>query len=140
MLRRARLIANTWRGFAHPASMSAPKAGGTDASKPLGPWRVERWFSDSESGTRANLFALLIVVALGLFLVVKAESRSPTSNDALYLYGVAVTSIVLLQMAIAFSRYRDPACVALVDLAERAPDWRSSGPLVACLVAVHNEE
>jgi len=120
--------------------MSALKAGGTAASKPLGPWRVESWFGDSESGTRANLFALLIVVALGLFLVVKAESRSPTSNDALYLYGVAVTSIVLLQMAIAFSRYRDPACVALVDLAERAPDWRMSGPLVACLVAVHNEE
>ena len=89
--------------------------------------------------SRANLFSLVIILGLGSFLVAKAEYRSPTSNDALYLYGVAVTSIVLLQMAVAFLRYRDPAVTALATLAG-IPGWERITPPVACLVAVHNDD
>ncbi len=89
---------------------------------------------------RRNLFALAILGSLGLFLGAKAHVRSPTSNDALYLYGVAVTSIVVLQMAVAFGRYKDHAAAAIAALDMPGWDWRKAGPEVACLVAVHNDE
>lgn len=81
-----------------------------------------------------NLVAITILISLGLFLAAKAEFRSPTSNDALYAYGVTVTTVVLVQMTIAFTRYRDPALKATVDAASLEE------PLVSCIVAVHNEE
>jgi cellulose synthase/poly-beta-1,6-N-acetylglucosamine synthase-like glycosyltransferase len=82
----------------------------------------------------------VIVFALALFLAAKAETRSPTSNDALFLYGITVTTIVLMQMAVAFTRYRDPARSAIATLMLERPDWSERGPLVTCLVAVHNDE
>jgi cellulose synthase/poly-beta-1,6-N-acetylglucosamine synthase-like glycosyltransferase len=88
-------------------------------------------------GGRANAFALVILLGLGLFLAAKVEFRSRTSNDVLYLYGITVTSIVLAQMAIAFGRYRDLAAQAHGALHEGLPD--TAWPLVSCIVAVHNE-
>jgi cellulose synthase/poly-beta-1,6-N-acetylglucosamine synthase-like glycosyltransferase len=86
--------------------------------------------------SHVNFVGLLIIGTLTLFLAAKAEFRSPTSNDALYLYGVTVTSMVLLQMVVAFTRYRDPSLRHPGSL-EAGP---TSGELVSCLVAVHNEE
>jgi cellulose synthase/poly-beta-1,6-N-acetylglucosamine synthase-like glycosyltransferase len=83
--------------------------------------------------TRANGLALFVVLSLGVFLYAKAEFREPTSSTVFYLYGVTVTSLVLVQMAIAFGRYRDLA----VDAAS-LPVF--DPPLVSCIVAVHNEE
>jgi len=92
--------------------------------------------SGLHAGMRANALALFVILSLAVFLVAKAEFRTATSSAAFYLYGVTVTSIVLVQMTIAFSRYRDLA-VAAVD-AYGFPTFAS--PLVSCLVAVHNEE
>jgi cellulose synthase/poly-beta-1,6-N-acetylglucosamine synthase-like glycosyltransferase len=93
--------------------------------------------SGLNAGPRANAFALTIIFALGIFLAAKAEFRSDTSNDALYLYGVTVTSIVLFQMAVAFGRYRDLGNVTPSTLAAVAS--APNAPLVTCLVAVHND-
>ena len=80
----------------------------------------------------------MIVLALGLFLAAKAEFRSETSNDFLYLYGISVTSIVLVQMAVAFGRYRDFGIAS--PSAISAAGTASSAPFVSCIVAVHNDE
>ena len=92
-----------------------------------------------DGGRRANALALTILIGLSLFLFAKAEFRSQTSNDVLYLYGVAVTSIVLVQMVIAFGRYRDlagpPGTAVALPASRSDTDW----PLVSCIVAVHNE-
>jgi cellulose synthase/poly-beta-1,6-N-acetylglucosamine synthase-like glycosyltransferase len=93
--------------------------------------------SGLHEGRRANAFALAIVIGLGLFLAAKAEFRSDTSNDAFYLYGIAVTSIVLVQMAVAFGRYRDLAVASPSVLATAGSTEASS--LVTCILAVHNE-
>ena len=70
---------------------------------------------------------------------VKIEFKNPSSNDAFYAYGIAVTAVITVTMTVAFACYRDPAVVARMRLAmspRPAPDL----PLVSCIVAVHNEE
>jgi len=81
---------------------------------------------------RSRLSALVILVALALFLFVKLEFRLPHSNIALYAYGVTVTSMVLMQMFFAMTRYK--------DLSMEAASLDSGRPPVSCIVAVHNEE
>ncbi len=96
------------------------------------------------SGARARLhgLALVAVLALLLLLAVKIEFKNPNSNFAFYAYGIAVTTVILLTMAVSFGRYRDQALVARTtrpDLDLRA-GLRSDWPLVSCIVAVHNEQ
>jgi cellulose synthase/poly-beta-1,6-N-acetylglucosamine synthase-like glycosyltransferase len=83
-----------------------------------------------------RLIGLLILVALSLFLFVKLEFRLKNADTALYAYGVAVTAVVLIQMAFAILRYKD---LALAEPHEsdrvESPDAR----VVSCMVAVHNE-
>lgn len=81
---------------------------------------------------RARASALVILVTLGVFLLVKAGFRLPHSNFALFTYGVTVTSMVLMQMFFAMTRYK--------DLALGGPALVSARPTVSCIVAVHNEE
>ena len=77
----------------------------------------------------------MILGALSIFLLAKLEFRMPHSNTGLYAYGVTVTAVVLVQMAVSMLVYRDPAL-------EPAFGGETSGrrPLVSCMVAVHNEE
>jgi cellulose synthase/poly-beta-1,6-N-acetylglucosamine synthase-like glycosyltransferase len=80
---------------------------------------------------------LFVLLGLALFLVAKAEVHSSsTSNALLYGYGVTVTSAVLVQMFIAFHRYRDPA----VSEVENGELSTCQLPRVSCVVAVHNEQ
>jgi cellulose synthase/poly-beta-1,6-N-acetylglucosamine synthase-like glycosyltransferase len=80
----------------------------------------------------------LILLSLLVFLIAKAEFNSANSDIFFYSYGLAVTSVVLLQMTIAFIFYRDPYFEALK--AERRQPVGTAWPLVSCLVAVHNDE
>lgn len=92
---------------------------------------------------RSRGAALMILIALALFLFVKLEFRLPHSNAALFGYGVTVTAMVLMQMYFAMTRYRDLAVVDSVQSGKPpAPGPQSScrRPPVSCIVAVHNEE
>jgi cellulose synthase/poly-beta-1,6-N-acetylglucosamine synthase-like glycosyltransferase len=92
----------------------------------------------------------LILAMLGAFLLTKIIFRLPDSNAALYVYGVAVTAVVFLQMCVSFLRYEDPALTRVAPRRAVAPepaigptDAHAAGPapvLVSCLVAVHNDE
>jgi cellulose synthase/poly-beta-1,6-N-acetylglucosamine synthase-like glycosyltransferase len=86
----------------------------------------------------AQVLGLAILFCLGLFLSAKVFFRLPGSSDLLYGYGVAVTSVVTLQMFIAIKRYRDPALIA-EPAGEESTTQEASTVLVSCLVAVHNE-
>jgi cellulose synthase/poly-beta-1,6-N-acetylglucosamine synthase-like glycosyltransferase len=79
---------------------------------------------------RSRPWALLAVIVLCLFgfLLVKAESNSPHSNALFYMYGLAVTSVVLMQMTIAFFFYRDPYRKALESMQEQPVAERPSTP------------
>lgn len=108
----------------------------------LGAWvrrRTSTWVESGRSGLR--LSALVIILILGVFLWAKIEFRAPDSGTALYVYGIAVTGGVLVQLFVGMLLYRDPA---LPQGGEAIPRARTSGaqngPLVSCLVAVHNEE
>ena len=108
-----------------------------DAASLVGRLRAERSSpSDLGAATRASALALFVILGLSVFLVAKAEFRPATSNTALYLYGVTVTSIVLGQMTIAFGRYRDLAA----GPAGASVFHPLDAPRVSCIVAVHNEE
>jgi cellulose synthase/poly-beta-1,6-N-acetylglucosamine synthase-like glycosyltransferase len=96
----------------------------------------------SEIRTRFRGVALIAVLGLACFLTVKIEYKNPNSNDVFYAYGIAVTAVVLVIMTVALAFYRDPALVAqaagpVLDPLTGRP---SAGPLVSCIVAVHNEE
>jgi cellulose synthase/poly-beta-1,6-N-acetylglucosamine synthase-like glycosyltransferase len=91
----------------------------------------------------------LILAMLGTFLLTKIIFRLPDSNAALYVYGVAVTAVVFLQMYVSFLRYEDPALPrdvlppTVAHAPENAPaagDEEPAPMLVSCLVAVHNDE
>ena len=95
----------------------------------------------SGARTRLHGVALVAVLALLLLLAVKIEFKNPNSNFAFYAYGIAVTTVILVTMAVSFGRYRDQALVARAtrpDLDLRT-GLRSDWPLVSCIVAVHNE-
>lgn len=91
--------------------------------------------------TRLRGLPLIAVLALATLLALKIEFRNPDANFAFYAYGIMVTTVILVTMTISFAFYRDPAVVARV----RKPELSTatalrSGPLVSCIVAVHNEE
>src|SRR5690242_14329690 len=82
---------------------------------------------------------LLAVMALGTLLAAKIEFRSPYSNDVFYVYGIGVTTVIFLTMGVSIICYRDPArSNARAAAAELL--GASAGPLVSCVVAVHNEQ
>jgi cellulose synthase/poly-beta-1,6-N-acetylglucosamine synthase-like glycosyltransferase len=85
--------------------------------------------------------ALFAVLALAILLAVKIEFKNPSSNDAFYAYGISVTAVIFVTMTVALGLYRDPARLAQQKLAAGYADhdW-AAGPLVSCIVAVHNEE
>lgn len=92
-------------------------------------------------GTRLRGLALVAVLALVALLAVKIEFKDPHSNYVFWVYGIIVTTVVSVTMTVAFGFYRDPALVVRErrrDLCSAAA--LSSGPLVSCVVAVHNEE
>lgn len=81
----------------------------------------------------------MAVLALGVLLAVKIEFRNPSSNDIFYAYGITVTSVIFVTMAISLAFYKDP--VELAKAATSADDHHVGGALlVSCVVAVHNEE
>ena len=88
-----------------------------------------------------RLAAIAILLGLSVFLFVKLEFRLAHANAALYAYGVTVTAVVLMQMAYAILRYRDPALADGQMFFRRS--WSitpaASRPVVSCMVAVHNE-
>ena len=96
----------------------------------------DRLFDRKKMSAPTKLSAIVILLALGIFLLAKAEFRLQHSNLLLYLYGVAVTSVVFVQMYVGMTRYRDPAMATPKTL----PPDTDRTPLVSCLVAVHNEE
>jgi cellulose synthase/poly-beta-1,6-N-acetylglucosamine synthase-like glycosyltransferase len=89
----------------------------------------------------SRLAALVALGLLGTFLLAKVAFRQPDSSLTFYLYGVAVTTVVFVQLLVGTILYRDPAAHPAHD----DPDG-GSGPIpayrprVSCLVAVHNEE
>jgi cellulose synthase/poly-beta-1,6-N-acetylglucosamine synthase-like glycosyltransferase len=113
-------------------TLSVPVAGRVAWRQPGPPQR--RW-----------MLAAVITLCLLALLLAKAEFNSPTSDAFFYVYGLAVTAMVLLQMTVAFFVYRDPydACrqsspgASATYLDDAA---RPGHPLVSCLVAVHNDE
>ena len=88
--------------------------------------------------TRLRGVALLAVLALALLLATKIEFKNPDSNEAFYVYGVMVTTVVFVVMTVSLAFYRDPAAVARARVA--AGDTQMKDPLISCIVAVHNEE
>jgi cellulose synthase/poly-beta-1,6-N-acetylglucosamine synthase-like glycosyltransferase len=91
--------------------------------------------------TRLRGLPLIAVLALATLLTLKIEFRSPDANFAFYAYGIMVTTVILVTMTISFAFYCDPAVVARVKKPElNTATALRSGPLVTCIVAVHNEE
>jgi cellulose synthase/poly-beta-1,6-N-acetylglucosamine synthase-like glycosyltransferase len=82
------------------------------------------------------------VLALLCLLVVKVEFKNPDSNDAFYAYGVGVTAVVFITMAVSFGFYKDPALMAQAAMEDTSLTsmFRDNYPLVSCVVAVHNEK
>jgi cellulose synthase/poly-beta-1,6-N-acetylglucosamine synthase-like glycosyltransferase len=101
------------------------------------------------SGVASKPWAIFAIIDLCLFgfLLAKAEFHSSHSNNKFfYLYGLAVTSVVLMQMTVAFFFYRDPYLETL-EAGEHTPGVVGAGarvdrsrPLVSCLVAIYNDE
>ena len=90
------------------AEAARPEAGpgpGPRSRFEVTPSRPRR--SQSAGRARMQRSAYLILVLLGSFLLTKVIFRLPDSNLALYVYGVAVTAVVFLQMFISFLRYED---------------------------------
>ena len=69
--------------------------------------------------------ALVATLAFGLMLVVKIEFKNPGSNVLFYAYGLTVTAVIFVSMAVALLFYRDPAVTARARLAGRAPRGRA---------------
>ncbi len=92
--------------------------------------------AESPPWQHSRLIALVILVGLAIFLFAKLEFRLAHANAALYVYGVTVTAVVLVQMAFAILRYRD---LALEPRASSTIESQTSLPTVSCMVAVHNE-
>ena len=86
----------------------------------------------------SRLVALVILLGLGVFLFAKLEFRLAHASTALWAYGVTVTTVVLVQMAFAILRYRDPALDG--GAPDGDPDPTQPAVLVSSMVAVHNEE
>ena len=90
---------------------------------------------------RSRASALVILLTLAVFLFAKTEFRMAHSNIALYLYGVTVTALVLMQMFFAMTRYKDLGLNAPPLPARKLGDQSlPAGPPVSCIVAVHNEQ
>lgn len=83
---------------------------------------------------RVGLWAVIALLMISAFLLVKIIFRLPDSSNTLYAYGVAVTGVAALQISVAFLRYRDPAFKGTRLSPNGAPLF------VSALVAVHNEE
>jgi cellulose synthase/poly-beta-1,6-N-acetylglucosamine synthase-like glycosyltransferase len=96
------------------------------------------------AGNRSHRWALaaVIILCLLIFLIAKAAHHYTRSEPFFYLYGVTVTAVVLLQMVVAFTIYRDPYERALRRAAPTDGSTRTQlpSPRVSCLVAVHNDE
>lgn len=101
-----------------------------------------RRYVNNRNASRLHGFALVAVLALLCLLVVKVEFKNPDSNDAFYAYGIGVTAVVFITMAVSFGFYKDPALVAQAskDASSIASLFRDNYPLVSCVVAVHNEK
>jgi len=112
-----------WRGREEASSDRRRPVQGQPGMASYVPWQ------------RSRASVIVILVALAIFLFVKLEFRLPHSNIALYAYGVTVTSMVLMQMFFAMTRYKDLSMEAALP-GPTAP----AGPPVSCIVAVHNEE
>ena len=129
---------------AAPPLAPAPAAAVQVALAPAAGHEVppESWAGPQAAyGARSRLAALLIVGGLFVFLCAKLEFGMAHSNDALYVYGVTVTAVVLLQMAFAMLRYRDLSTTGPPGTeAGNADGSAAELPLVSCMLAVHNEE
>ena len=91
-----------------------------------------RWLLSWEEKHR--LVPHFVVGCILTFLAAKVIFRSNTANGIFLLYGLLVTSTILLTFTIAFTRYKDPAIKA------RNKQYDDEEPLVSCLVAAYNEE
>src|SRR6202035_359456 len=118
---------------------SVRNIGETKPDRPQG--SAHRRSADPAMRTRLRGLPLIAVLALATLLTLKIEFRSPDANFAFYAYGIMVTTVILVTMTISFAFYRDPAVVARVKRPElNTTTALRSGPLVTCIVAVHNEE
>jgi len=110
--------------------MSREKNGGTRWHNKLLRW--ER---------RHRLFPHFIVLSLFSFLLAKAFFRFSGSDIVFFVYGLTVTSVVLVQFIVALFLYKDPYKKAKqLKAAGRKPLDADKPYLVSCLVAVFNEE
>lgn len=80
------------------------------------------------------VFAIFIIL-LGKILFVESEYH------ILYLYGVAVTSVLFINFFIAIFKYEDLAILAKnIEIEEKNAKIKNKRPLVTCMVPVFNEE
>jgi cellulose synthase/poly-beta-1,6-N-acetylglucosamine synthase-like glycosyltransferase len=80
------------------------------------------------------LFAI-VVIWLGKTFFVQ------TDNLSLYLYGVLVTTVLLINFYFAFYKYQDQAILAeKIENDDLEKGKQPARPLVSCMVAVYNEE
>jgi len=81
---------------------------------------------------------LFVILAIALVLLGKLFLRSENSAIFLFTYGIIVTSVTLMSVAISFYKYKDPYEMALHK--EKYGKKILDNPLVSCMVAVKNEE
>jgi len=97
--------------------------------------RVARWEH------KHRMVPHFIVLSLFSFLLAKAFFRFTGTDIVFFIYGLTVTSVILVQFTIALFFYDDPYKKAKKLKATRQQPLDADKPyLVSCLVAVFNEE
>ncbi len=97
-------------------------------------------YNQSSSSKKKKLVIYFVVFAVLTVLVGKAFFVQ-TDYIALYVYGVSVTFVLLINFYIAFFKYQDPAVLAMEKIKQDSAGRLShQQPLVTCMVAVFNEE
>lgn len=82
-----------------------------------------------------KLLTLIVVSSLFVIMTGKFWAGYSAGNNYLYVYGVAITIVVLTQFYVAFAKYKDPYLLSKI-----IPKKEKRKYLVSSLVAVRNEE
>ncbi len=81
-----------------------------------------------------NLMVLIFLIAF--ILIINGKFYSSEGISFLTVYGITVTSVILLTFSIAHFKYKDPA----IEIIEKNLNKNKKKPFVSCVLAVYNEE
>lgn len=84
---------------------------------------------------RKTLFFIFFILTTVFAIIIGKVFFVDIRLLPLYIYGIAVTTVTFFNLILAFLFYKDP-----FEIAKELPIQKKTHPLVACFVAVHNDE